>query len=144
MIGKKPPWVPYLLKEVSKLHFQIYIFSGLKFAYKNICHTLEDFSKFNPPFKSTVSGNMEIMYLFSGHIRTLAGGSVILSSIEWHRTFTLALLVIVIITSEIKQQTVFENLINPNEHAPWYWYLCHLNWTWLHLTGHQYFRCNNL
>ena len=96
----------------------MFSFLGEKIGFKNICHTLEDFTKFNPPFKSTVSGNMEIMYLFSGHIRTLTSGSVILSSIEWHSAFTLALLVIVIITSEIKQQTVFENLINPNEHAP--------------------------
>ena len=37
-------------------HFTYFIFFfGIKIALKNIYHTLEDFSKFDPPFKSTVS-----------------------------------------------------------------------------------------
>ena len=38
----------------------IFSFLGQKIAFKNISHTLEDFSKFDRPFKSTVTkGTME-------------------------------------------------------------------------------------
>ena len=43
----------------------IFSFLGQKIAFKNIYHTLEDFSKFNQPFKSTVC--MNLLGLFSIH-----------------------------------------------------------------------------
>ena len=37
-----------------KIFKNIFSFLGQKIAFKNIYHTLEDFSKFDRPFKSTV------------------------------------------------------------------------------------------
>ena len=43
----------------------IFSFLGQKIAFKNIYHTLEDFSKFNWPFKSTVSIIILCVYFFN-------------------------------------------------------------------------------
>ena len=43
--------------KIFKINFS---FLGQKIAFKNINHTLEDFSNFNRPFKSTVPSNINL------------------------------------------------------------------------------------
>ena len=51
---KKVVWYSRGLFSQPNIFKFMFSFLGQKIAFKNIYHTLEDFSKFDPPFKSTV------------------------------------------------------------------------------------------
>ena len=60
-------------------NFQIFVFFlGQKIAFKNIYHTLEDFSKFDRPFKSTVWCNLSVkIFWVMARPEILGGGRYI-------------------------------------------------------------------